>query len=346
MKKLLSIMLILMLALSMIACQQTATPPADATDDASVDAPEEPTAPAEEPDAVEPTEEPVVEEPADVTYVPFVLDFKNKTGKTISGLYLYPTGAQDKGNSICVPEWIDQDNDANESDPELRIYEFYAYIVRPESETYDIYVEFADGETATWEGLTISNNDKLSLKNGADPSTWEQEPVEDAEDLEPMAALMAAGKTSDNYYPGYEKLGLEIKNKTGKNITEFYIYETGATEKYNNMVPYLVDEEGNPVELWLSGKGGLYTFGFFIRPRAESYEVYVVYEDGTDMTVPDIDLFTPNADGFASNEISMKDAEDPDLTEVSYDDGDPEPLQYIQDNLAAGIPQDQWYPTY
>ena len=139
---------------------------------------------------------------------------------------------------------------------------------------------------------------------------------------------------------------LEIKNKTGKNITEFYIYETGATEKYNNMVPYLVDEEGNPVELWLSGKGGLYTFGFFIRPRAESYEVYVVYEDGTDMTVPDIDLFTPNADGFASNEISMKDAEDPDLTEVSYDDGDPEPLQYIQDNLAAGIPQDQWYPTY
>lgn len=49
MKKLLSIMLILMLALSMIACQQTATPPADATDDASVDVPEEPTAPAEEP---------------------------------------------------------------------------------------------------------------------------------------------------------------------------------------------------------------------------------------------------------------------------------------------------------
>ena len=86
MKKLLSIMLILMLALSMIACQQTATPPADATDDASVDVPEEPTAPAEEPDAVEPTEEPVVEEPADVTYVPFVLDFKNKTGKTVSGL--------------------------------------------------------------------------------------------------------------------------------------------------------------------------------------------------------------------------------------------------------------------
>ena len=71
--------------------------------------------------------------------------------------------------------------------------------------------------------------------------------MEDAEDLEPMAALMAAGKTTDNYYPGYEKLGLEIKNKTGKNITEFYIYETGATEKYNNMVPYLVDEEGNPV---------------------------------------------------------------------------------------------------
>jgi len=98
--------------------------------------------------------------------------------------------------------------------------------------------------------------------------------------------------------------------------------------------------------VWASGKGGLYVFNFFIRPYAEAYEILVVYEDGTTMTIPDIDLFTPNGDGFRSNEISMKDAVDPDLTEISYDDGDPEPLQYIKDAIAAGIPVDLWYPTY
>ncbi len=87
-------------------------------------------------------------------------------------------------------------------------------------------------------------------------------------------------------------------------------------------------------------------FNFFLRPHADTYEVYVVYEDGTTMTVPDIDLFTLNGDGFASNEISMKDAVDPDLTEVSYDDGDPEPLQLIKDAIAAGMSADAWYPVY
>jgi hypothetical protein len=106
---------------------------------------------------------------------------------------------------------------------------------------------------------------------------------------------------------------------------------------YKNMVASLVDDTGAAVTVWQSGKGGLYVFNFFLRPHADTYEVYVVYEDGTTMTVPAIDLFTLNGDGFASNEISMKDAVDPDLTEVSYDDGDPEPLQLIKDAIAAGI---------
>ncbi|MEN6595794.1 MAG: hypothetical protein ABFC31_12695, partial [Clostridiaceae bacterium] len=138
-----------------------------------------------------------------------------------------------------------------------------------------------------------------------------------------------------------------IKNKTGLGITEFYFYETGADyTTYANMIPNLIDESGNPVTVWAAGKGGLYVFNFFLRPHADTYEVYVVFEDGTTLTVPAIDLFTLNGDGFASNEISMKDAADPDLTEVSYDDGDPEPIQYIKDAIAAGIPADAWYPVY
>lgn len=112
------------------------------------------------------------------------------------------------------------------------------------------------------------------------------------------------------------------------------------------MIPCLVDESGNPITSWQPGKGGLYVFDFFIRPTTATYEIYVVYEDGSNMTVTGIDLFTLNGDGFASNEISMKDAVDPDLTEVSYDDGDPEPLQYIKDAIAEGIPADNWYPVY
>lgn len=332
MKKLLAVLLSLAMIFIAFAC--TATPAA--TEPAATEAP-----------AVEATEAPAVTEapaaePAAVTYVPLGIDFKNKTGVTITGLYLYPTGSEDKGKSICSAEWVDKDNDPNEE-----FYEFQAYIVRPASETYDIYVEFADGTNATWPGVAVKTYDKLSLKDGVDPSTWELEALEDQEDIDKVTATMSAGKTTDNTYPGYETLGLEIKNKTGKGITEFYFYETGADyTMYKNMIPNLVDETGAAVTVWQSGKGGLYVFNFFLRPHADTYEVYVVFEDGTTLTIPAIDLFTLNGDGFASNEISMKDAADPDLTEVSYDDGDPEPLQLIKDAIAAGMSADAWYPVY
>ncbi len=339
MKKLFAVLLTLAMICAAAAC--TAAPAVQEPAAAATEAPAEPAATAAPTAEPAPTEAPAPPE-TETTYIPLGLDFKNKTGVTITGLYLYPTGAADKGKSICAPEWVDKDNDPNEE-----FYEFQAYIIRPAAETYDLYVEFADGTNATWPGLTIKTNDKLSLKDGVDPSTWEQEALDEAEDIDKVAAVIAAGKTADNTYPGYEILGLEIKNKTGLGITEFYLYETGGDyTKYKNMIPCLVDESGKAVTVWAAGKGGLYVFDFFIRPHADTYEVHVVYEDGTTLTIPDIDLFTPNGDGFASNEISMKDAVDPDLTEVSYDDGDPEPLQYIKDAIAEGIPADFWYPTY
>ncbi|MDR1801687.1 MAG: hypothetical protein LBQ95_07625 [Lachnospiraceae bacterium] len=330
-KKLIAVLLVASLVFVMMACGTKETPAAEDKTEETAEEPE-----TEEPEEVaEETTEPAAE-----TYVPLAIDFKNKTGKSISGLYLYPTGAAEKGNSICPAEWIDQDNDPNEE-----FYELFTYIVRPVADSYEIYVEFADGTNATWEGLTVANHDKFSLKNGPDPSTWEQEPA-DEEDWEEMDAVVAEGKTTDNYYPGYEILGLELKNKTGKDVTEYYFSEAGSTTQYNNMVPCLVDEDGNNIEKWVAGKGGLYAFGFFIRPTADSYTVNLVFDDGETLEITDIDLLKPNGDGFLSNEISMKDAVDPDLTEVSYDDGDPEPLQYIKDAIAAGIPLDKWYPTY
>lgn len=338
MKKLLAVLLSLAMFFIAIAC--TATPAAQETADAANEAPSttEALAVTEAPAA---TEAPAPE-PTAVTYVPLGLDFKNKTGVTITGLYLYPSGSDDKGMSICASEWVDKDNDPNEE-----FYEFQAYIVRPAKDTYDVYVEFADGTNATWSDITVQTYDKLSLKDGVDPAAWELEALDDPEDIAKVDAVMSAGMTSDNTYPGYETLGLEIKNKTGLGITEFYFYETGGDyTMYKNMVANLVDENGAPVSVWQSGKGGLYVFSFFLRPYSETYEIFVVFDDGTSLTIPSIDLFTLNGDGFASNEISMKDYADPDLTETSYDDGDPEPLQYIKDAISAGFSADAWYPMY
>lgn len=355
MKKFLAILLAALLVLSLAACNSTPTEkPTDATTQAPTEKPTEkptdkptepPTDAPTEPPTDAPTEPPVV----DAKYVPLALDFKNKTGVTITELYLYESGAEEKGNSLIAEAWPDKDMDEEK-------YEFFAYVLRPEGVTLDLAVVFEDGSEAVWEGLTVNNNDKLSLKKGTDVSKWEQEAVDDPDDLAAMAELVASGKTTDHFYPGYVLLPLELKNKTGKQeadhgrfITEFYLYETGATEKYGNMVEFLRGEDGELLGKWGFGKsseGGIYAFGFFIRPEAATYEVQLVFEDGTELIIPDIDLLTPNADGFCANEISIKDSVDPDFTEVSYDDGDPEPLQYLDDAIKLGESLDHWYPAY
>ncbi len=276
--------------------------------------------------------------PEKADYVSLALDLKNKTGVTITGCYIYPTGSADKGNSLAA-NWPDKDADGDN-------YEIFAYIIRPAADTYDIYVEFEDGTNATWTGREIADYDKLSFKNGVDPAKWEQEAAEE-EDKPDMDAVRDAGKTTDNFYPGYITLGLELKNKTELDIAEMYLYEAGADyTTYNNIVAEVLDEEGNHIDSWKPGKGGMYLFGFFLRPEADSYELYIKYTDGTELIVTDMALLTPDGDGHLPNEISLKDAYDPDLEKIAYDDGDPEPLQYIADAIVAGITLDNWYPEY
>ncbi len=137
----------------------------------------------------------------------------------------------------------------------------------------------------------------------------------------------------------YVILGLELKNKTGKTITEYYLYETGAKELYNNIIekmPEAVDGK------WAGGKTKVYPKGFLIRPEAESYEAKVVFEDGSVMIVPDIELLKEDSDGRLPNEISLK--EDPADVKVQFDD-DADVQPAIDAAIEAGVPMDGWKPA-
>ena len=199
---------------------------------------------------------------AEVKYVALGLNIKNKTGVTINELYIYPAGA-DKGNSVVEPGWKDKD-----VDPEG--YEKNIYIVRPEGAEMEVLAVFEDGTNATWPVGPLAMYDKLSMKKGTDVSQWEHEAVDDDADKVLIDQVVAIGKTADHTYPGYVEVAAEIKNKTGKNIVEFYLYEEGGDPKaYNNLVEYLYTAEGEQFTFWSPGKakeGGKYVFSFFLRP--------------------------------------------------------------------------------
>ena len=291
---------------------------------------------------------PAAEAAAEVKYVALGLNIKNKTGVTINELYIYPAGA-DKGNSVVAPGWKDKD-----ADPEG--YEKNIYIVRPEGADMEVLAVFEDGTNATWQVGPLAMYDKLSMKNGTDVAKWEHEPNDDEADKALMDQVVAIGKTADHTYPGYVEVAAEVKNKTGKNIVEFYLYEEGGDPKaYNNMVEYMYTAEGEQFAFWSPGKakeGGKYIFSFFLRPLADNYLIDLVYDDGTTVTGYVDDWFKPDGDGHQLNEISLKDAADPDQWKIAWDDGTDDDYGMPMDERLAkevnevGVPADGWYPVY
>lgn len=136
----------------------------------------------------------------------------------------------------------------------------------------------------------------------------------------------------------YVNLGLEFKNKSEKTVTGLYLYPTGSEELYANIVPGF-GMDGN---LWTAGKVKVYPKGFLIRPVAETYEAKLVFEDGTEMIVPELDLLTPDSDGRLPNEVSFK--PDPNDVKIKFDD-DADVQPAIDEAIAAGVPMDGWYPN-
>ena len=343
MKKLLSIMLAALMLLGVIAC--SGTNPAPEATNAPAEQQAQPADTQTEPadTQTEPATEP---EPAEtVVYEPLALQLKNKTGLTIKAVFISEKGEDlyaKKLNSVVEEGWQDKD-----ADPEN--YEKFIYIVREAGREMEVTVVFEDETTVTWDVGTLAMYDELSLKNGADPANWEHEPVKD-EDKATCDLVVALGKTADNFYPGYVLIPVELKNKTGKGIKELYFYEEGGDPKmYNNMIDYLYTPAGEKMDVLMSGKakeGGMYLFKCFIRPLADNYAIDVVFDDGATITYPIEGWFKADGDGHLPNEISLKNTEDPDDIKIQYDDGVPEPIDYLAESLAKGYIVDQWYPTY
>ena len=338
MKKLLSLVLVLLMALTAAACSST---PGETAAPA-----EAPAVPAEAPAAPEAPEAPAAapEAPAEPekTYTALGLCIKNKTGAVIDEVYIYPAGG-DKGLSVVEKGWKDKAADKAG-------YEKNIYIVREAGAELELLVVFEDGTEASRPLGKLESYYEISLEDGKDPAAWEVELEEDADDRALMDAAVALGKTADNVYPGYELIAIELKNKTGKNIVDFRFYEEGGSaEAYNNIIDYLYTEAGEKMASLMPGKakeGGMYLYKCFIRPHTDNYFVYVRFDDGTDITYPIEDWFKPDGDGHCPNEISLKNAEDKYDIKVQYDDGDPDPLAYLAESLAKGYVVDQWYPVY
>ena len=359
MKKVLSIAIALMMVLALVACTAEDTTKVEeavaeveqAVEEvaAEVEAEVEAAA-AEEATAEEaaPAEEAAVEEAAEeVTYVAYTFDLKNKSGQGITELYIYPAGGA-TGASLIEDEWPDKDTDGE-------AYEFYAYILRPESDTFTVGVVYADGTEAEFTYDGVANYDKFSLK-AYEPDGWEHEACDDAEDIAAMDALAAEGLTTDGFYPtyvyteyaGYKILPLELKNKTEHDISALYIVPAGeAKDSRANIVEHFVDVDGNAVGgNWAAGKGGFYLYSYIYVPEdCTALDIYIEFADGTAAveSLNNSDIFSVDADGNAFNEISFKDAADPDLWKIQFDDGS-EVHVNIQASMNAGLSLDGFVP--
>lgn len=348
MKKLLAIAVSLVMILGLASCgtqkdpstKAPETTPA-ATEAPTTKAPETTQAPTEAPTEAS-TEAPTEPAVPETKYTSLGLNIKNKTGAVINEVFIYAKGGEE-GKSVVEAGWKDKDADKEN-------YEKNIYIVREADAEMELKVVFEDGSEVKKDLGKLEMYTKISMKDGTDPAGWEVELEDKAEDQAAIDLAVAVGKTADNFYPGYELLPVELKNKTGKNIVDFRFFEEGGDkDAYNNLIDYLYTDAGEKMDSLMPGKakeGGKYLFKCFIRPHADNYNVYVKFDDGTDITYPIEAWFKPDGDGHLPNEISLKNAEDKYDIKVQYDDGDPEPLAYLAESLEKGLVVDQWYPVY
>ena len=124
---------------------------------------------------------------------------------------------------------------------------------------------------------------------------------------------------------GYVGLALNIKNKTGKTINAVYICEKGA------------ERGGSVVEAgWKDKDADKENYEkniYLIREADKEFELYVVFEDGTDLTV---DL----------GALAMYDKISMQADKVKHEpNDDPADIALMDEVVKTGVTADGWYPA-
>src|SRR5574344_1123695 len=98
-----------------------------------------------------------------------------------------------------------------------------------------------------------------------------------------LSALVACGTAKDSGASSSATteassdiaLAFMLKNKTGFDMKEAYVYPTGASDKGENLL----------TEVWPTNTDeSMYRRTIIARPESDSYDLYAVFTDGSDMT--------------------------------------------------------------
>ena len=120
-------------------------------------------------------------------------------------------------------------------------------------------------------------------------------------------------------------LALNIKNKTGKNINAVYICEKSAERGDSVMEAGWKDKDAD--------KENYEKNIYIIREADKEFELYVVFEDGTDLTV---DL----------GALAMYDKISMQADKVKHEpNDDPADIALMDEVVKAGVSADGWYPA-
>jgi|GEM_PF-2012933 len=219
--------------------------------------------------------------------------FKNKTGKDAKEAYVYPAGASDKGENILKTVWKNNEKDSDYLALELK---------RAYAKTYTIDVLFTDGTKLTFTDLDLINNNSASMKDTSGAifmKAVDGDPVTTADtgaDASASKATTAAAGASAA--SGDVTLAFVFKNKTKITMKAAYIYPTGSSDKGVNILAF--DYPSNETK-------DDYRRMVMKRAAANSYELYVEFEDGTNATYKTLDMGHKNSLSVkGKDEISPK----------------------------------------
>ncbi|HRV72734.1 MAG TPA: hypothetical protein P5116_02500 [Eubacteriales bacterium] len=211
--------------------------------------------------------------------------FKNKTSFDCAAVYVYPTGTEDMGESV-----IDTVYPSNKSQDDY----LWLVLERPTADTYDITVEFTDGQVWNFKGNDLANANSVSMKDDEETLSVKYDSNID-ENGQPIAAA------SDNAVDDNAEtitLRFVFKNKTGLTMKAAYLYPVGAEDMGANLLSEdwpICESDDQYKHLVLTDM-----------PNAELYELTVILDDGS---AEGLKLVYTDLDMKSNNSMSLKDAE-------------------------------------